>query len=123
MVDVSIDNASAVFTLKGADKFWAFRSEVKVPLVHIADVREEASPPMGWFPGLKLLGTSIPNYFRAGTFYQAGGPVFWDVRHPEKTIVVELRDERLKKLIVEVESPARAVRMIKDAIQRRNRLF
>jgi hypothetical protein len=44
--------------------------------------------PMGWFDGVKLGGTGIPNIFKAGTFYQDGGLVFWDVHHQEKTIVL-----------------------------------
>jgi len=122
MVEVSIDNASAVFTLKGADKFWAMKSEIKVQLANIVDFREQPSPVPGWFQGLKLIGTDIPNKFRAGTFYENGGRVFWDVRRPDKTIVVQLRDESYKKLVVEVESPASAIRTIKDGIARR-RMF
>ena len=71
---------------------------------------------MGWFQGLKLIGADLPNIFRAGTFYQEGNLVFWDVRHPEKTIVVELHDERYAKLIMEVDDPEAAVSLLKKAI-------
>ena len=30
----------------------------------------------------------------AGTFYQEGERVFWDVHEPEKTVVIRLKDER-----------------------------
>jgi hypothetical protein len=70
---------------------------------------------MGWFEGLKIAGTDIPNIFRAGTFYQQGEWVFWDVHHPEKTIVVELEHEKFRKLIIEVEDPEQEVQRIKSA--------
>ena len=123
MVDVSIDNTLVVFTVKGLDQFWAMKREIRVPLNHIAGMREEASPSIGWFDGFKLMGSSFPNRFRAGTYYQNGGKVFWDARQGEKVLVVDLREENYKKLIVAVDSPAGAIRMIKDAAERRKRLF
>lgn len=69
---------------------------------------------MGWFEGIKLLGTGIPNFFRAGTFYQDGELVFWDVRNPENTIVIELEHENFRKLIVEVETPASAIALLES---------
>ena len=109
MVEVSIEGASAVFAVQGWDKLWALRSRLEVPLAHIAAVHTDASPKMGWFQGLKVVGTDLPNVFRAGTFYQDGGWVFWDVHHPDKVIVVELHDERFRKLVVGVADPAKEV--------------
>ena len=123
MVDVSIDNTLAVFTLKGMDRFWAMKGEIRIPLNHIVGMREQPSPSMGWFDGFKLIGTDFPNRFRAGTYYQNGGKVFWDARQGEKVLVVDLKDEGYKKLIVQVDSPASAIRMINDATERRKRLF
>ncbi len=116
MVEVSIEGTTAVFAVQGWDKLWALRSRLEIPLAHIRDVHTDASPKMGWFQGLKMLGTDIPNVFRAGTFYQDGGWVFWDVRHAEKTIVVELHDERFQKLVVEVDNPAAVVGRLKQAV-------
>ncbi|HET9233246.1 MAG TPA: hypothetical protein VFP10_03830, partial [Candidatus Eisenbacteria bacterium] len=59
---------------------------------------------------------------KAGTFYEKGGLVFWDVQDPEHTLVVELRNEKWKKLVIEVESPAGAIKLINDAIARRRSL-
>ena len=123
MVDVSIDNTLAVFRVRGLDQFWAMKREIRVPLNHIVGMREAPAPSIGWFDGFKLMGTSFPNRFRAGTFYQQGAKVFWDARQGEKVLVVDLSDEGYKKLIVEVDSPASVMRTIKDATERRKRLF
>jgi hypothetical protein len=37
------------------------------------------------------------------------------VHHPEKTIVIDLHDERYKELIVEVDDPKTAVKLISGA--------
>ena len=63
----------------------------------------------GWWHGVKLPGTALPDVLTAGSFYQHGGMVFYDVHDPERTIVVELEHEHYQRLIVEVADPAGAV--------------
>jgi len=50
-------------------------------------------------------GTNVPGVITAGTFYQDGKRVFWDVHNPEKTIIIDLHDERYNELVVEVDDP------------------
>jgi hypothetical protein len=61
-------------------------------------------------------GTNVPRVIRAGTFYQEGKRVFWDVHHPERTIVIDLHDERYNALVVEVDDPETAVKLIQNAL-------
>src|SRR5215813_12387451 len=118
MVEIFAQDDNMVFEVEGWDKPWSLRSRLTIPLSHIKRAYLDPQPAMGWFQGLKLGGTDIPNIFRAGTFYQEGDLVFWDVHHPEKTIVVELVHERYGKLIVEVEDPEATVKAINSAVSR-----
>jgi hypothetical protein len=118
MVKITIQAGKALFEVEGWDKLWSLRSRLEIPVTHIISAHVDPDPVMGWFQGLKLAGTDIPNIFRAGTFYQDGDKVFWDVHHPEKTIVVQLEHERYGKLIIEVEDPDAAVAMINSAVQK-----
>lgn len=118
MVEITITADAILFEVEGWDKIWSLRSKLTIPLTHIRDAYSDPEPAMGWFDGLKISGTAVPNIFRAGTFYQEGEWVFWDVADPENTIVIELEHERYKKLIVEVENPPREVKKIKAAIKR-----
>ena len=52
----------------------------------------------------------------AGTFYQEGERVFWDVHDPEKSVVIRLRDERYARLVIEVEDPSATAAAIQKAI-------
>jgi hypothetical protein len=63
-------------------------------------------------------GTNIPGVLTAGTFYQDGKRVFWDVHNPDNTVVIGLRDERYNELIVEVADPQAAVELVKTALPR-----
>ncbi len=116
MVDVLVEGDKAVFEVKGTHPVWAFKSRLEIPLSHIRSVVAKTDPPMGWFDGLKLAGTDIPNVFRAGTFLWNGNTVFFDIKHPEKTIEVQLVDETYNELLIEVEDPAATVAMLSGAL-------
>ena len=116
MVQIETADDQIVFEIEGWDKLWSLRSRLAIPLEHIAGARVDPDPPMGWFDGLKVSGAGIPNIFRAGTFYQEGDFVFWDVRHPEKTIVIDLIHERYAKLFIEVDNPEEAASLVSKAV-------
>jgi len=119
MVDVTLRGDEVFFEVLGLDKLWTFKSSLQIPLSHITDIYADPNPAMGWFQGIKIVGVGMPNIFKAGTFYQEGEFVFWDVRHPENTIVVELTHEQVKKLVIEVAEPDIVVSAIRKAIYRR----
>jgi len=121
MVQIETDDNKIIFEIEGWDKLWSLRSRLTIPLDHIGGARVDPDPPMGWFDGLKVSGTGVPNIFRAGTFYQEGDFVFWDVHHPEKTIVIDLMHERYAKLFIEVDNPEEAVSLVNDAVAKHRR--
>jgi hypothetical protein len=116
VIEISVDKDKLVFEVLGLDKLWSLKSRLAIPLDHIEGAAVDPDPAMGWFQGVGLVGTNVPNVFKAGTFIQEGGLIFWDVSNPEKTIVVDLDHEHYKKLIIEVADPAAAVKLIQHAI-------
>ena len=119
MGSVSIHGDRAHFDVEGWDKLWALKSRLEIPLAHISSARVDAEPARGWWHGLRFPGTQVPGILTAGTFYQSGGAVFYDVHDPERTIVIELDDERYQRLVIEVEHPMETVHMLLAAIQAR----
>ena len=117
MVEVRIEGNEACFEVEGWDKLWSLRSQLRIPLPHIRGAFVDPQLTIGWFQGLRIAGTDLPNIFRAGTFYQRGGLVFWDVHAPEKGIIIELEHERYSKLIIEVADPGHEVKKINDSIR------
>jgi hypothetical protein len=118
MVNVSINGDRISFEVESWDKLWALRSHLDIPLAHVQSVRVDADAARGWWHGLKLMGTNVPGFLAAGTFYQRDGVVFFDVHDPDNTIVLELDHENYKRLVIEVESPLEVVAMIERAIGR-----
>ena len=116
MVDLSVAEGKLTLHVRGADKLWAFKSSLEIPLAHIAGVRADPEIARGWYHGIRMPGTNVPGVITAGIFYQDGKRVFWDVHHPEKTIVIDLHDERFSELVVEVAEPEAAVKLIQNAL-------
>lgn len=116
MVDLSTSEGKLVLNVRGADRLWAFKSSLAIPLEHVQAIRAGSSIARGWWHGIRMPGTSLPGVITAGTFYQHGKRVFWDVHNPENTVVIELRDERYNELIVEVADPDAAVGLVKASL-------
>jgi hypothetical protein len=116
MVNVVVEGDRVRFEVEGWDQLWALKTQLEIPLAHIRAVRADPEPARGWWHGLRLPGTQIPGLLTAGSFYQSGGFVFYDVHDPERTVVIELDHEHYQRLVIEVERPADVVQTLHSAI-------
>lgn len=116
MVTIEILDDTLVLEVQGLHQLWALKRRMEIPVSNIVQVYAEPSTTLGWWKGFRAPGTHIPGYFVAGTFYQNGKRIFWDVRHPKNTIIIDLRDERYNQLIVEVENPKDTVKEIRASL-------
>lgn len=119
MVEVTIANGVAVFEVMGLDKLWSLKSRLEIPLAHIRSVRADPEIAKGWWHGIRAPGTNVPGVLTAGTFYQDGKRVFWDVHDPEQVVVISLKDERYEELIVEVANPFAVTGLLESGIGQR----
>ena len=117
MVDITVEGDKAIFEVKGWDKLWAFRNSLEIPLSHIKDVYPDPDSVIGWLDSIKVMGTSVPSFFRAGSFYKQGDLVFWDVHNAANTLVVVLEHEHFNRLIIEVADSINTTAMLKSSIQ------
>ena len=115
-MDLSISGGNLVLHVRGADRLWAFKSSLEIPLAHIAEITADPAIAHRWWHGLRMPGTNIPGVLTAGTFYHDGKRVWWGVHNPENTVVIGLKDERYNELIVEVADPNAAVELVKTAL-------
>jgi hypothetical protein len=119
VVDLSVAEGKLVLHVLGIDQLWALKSTLEIPLEHIAGLRADPSIARGWWHGIRMPGTQIPGLLTAGTFYQHGKRIFWDVHNPDNTVVIDLHDERYNELIVEVADPDAAVRLVESYLPRK----
>ncbi len=119
MTEVEITEDTLIVHVLGWHRLWSLKSRIEVPLVHVssAEVDLEIARRERW-KGIKAPGTHLPGVIKAGTFYQWRERVFWDVHDPDKTVVIQLRNEHYSRLVIEVEDPSVTVASIKQALGR-----
>ena len=113
MVTVQQEEDTVIFTVEGWHKRWAFRSELRIPCVHLKSARPDSGGPR--------TGPACGRHLRAGPHHGRHvlpdglfdhKPTFFDVQHPENTVVVELADEHYARLITEVDDPEAVVALL-----------
>ena len=117
MADIEITPDHLVVHIRGADRFLALKSQLEVPLQHIAGV--ETAPPEahGIYHGMKVAGSNLPGVVTAGRFLEHGEWAFWDVHDPAKAIAIRLHDEHYAKLVIGVDDPSGTVSTITTALR------
>jgi hypothetical protein len=117
MAEVELTEDALIIHVRGLDRIFALKSRLEVPLSHVlgAEVDPDLRHPNP-LKSLRLTATQIPWVVTAGTFYQDGERVFWDVHDPEKVVVIQLKDERYARLVIGVEDPPATASAIERAI-------
>ncbi|GEM30932.1 hypothetical protein NN3_19390 [Nocardia neocaledoniensis NBRC 108232] len=114
MAEVSIDGGDLVVRIEGLDKLWALKSRLVIPLTNVRGATVDPGI-VKERKGIRAPGTHLPGVITAGTFHIDGEQVFWDLRDPDKAVVVELADERYARLVIQVDDPAEVVALIEKA--------
>jgi len=122
MARVRIEDGQLVINMKGMRKFFAMKSEVSVPLTSV----ESVTTGLNWkeMPSVldKVIGTNSKELYYGGTFREGGfwnsdgDKVFFDLRRKEEAIVITLKDEEFKRLIIGCETPDETVAIIQQAL-------
>ena len=112
MVTVIKNGIETIIEIKGLHKLWSFKSEIRIANEHIIRVYQNLNE-IKDFSGLRALGTYVPNLIKAGTFYQYpdSSAIFLDIVNENNAIIIELKDEEYKKIIVEVEDPNETIKL------------
>lgn len=124
MANVELSATHVCITLKVLDEVLALHGSFNIPLTHVRKAEHtdrEGLSKYGLFGAIKV-GTAIPGRIAAGTFFTHDGVIFYDYRHADRVLVLELSHEHYAKVVVEVDPPADAQDLadrINTAIARR----
>jgi hypothetical protein len=118
MTTLAVDGTDLVVNVEGPDRFWAFKSQLRIPLAHVAGSERAVDEARQWFHGLRVGGTNLPGVITAGNFIEREGWVFWDVHDPERAIAIHLHDDHYARLVIEVADPDAAIATIQAALLR-----
>jgi hypothetical protein len=115
MAQVELTDDALIVHVRGLDRLFALRNRVEVPLSHVVGAEADPEEARKLWHGVRAGGTWVPGFVTAGTFYQSGERVFWDVHKPENTIVIRLKEEQFGRLVIEVEDPETTVARVNEA--------
>ncbi|QLY30675.1 hypothetical protein [Nocardia huaxiensis] len=118
MAVVTVDGRNLVVELPGWEKVWALKGRLTIPLSQVRGI--ELDPEYAARPkGIRFPGTYIPKVITAGTYLHQGEKIFWDVRDPQRSVVISLSDSgKYSKLVLQVEDPDRVVSEVRAAVNR-----
>ncbi|MEU5519794.1 hypothetical protein ACIQCD_23865 [Streptomyces sp. NPDC093250] len=120
MALISVDHERGLLNVEfqGLDKLWTFKSRLEIPLAHVRGATHD--PGMAREPkGIRVGGTHVPGVITAGRFRRDGERHFWDVKNPDKAVVVELAGaETYDRLVIEVDDPRATVALIERSLTR-----
>jgi hypothetical protein len=116
VTEVQLSQVALIAHVRGMDRLWALKSRLEIPLSHVVGAEADPEVARQWRKGIRAPGIHVPGVITAGTFYQEGERVFWDVHDPEKTVVIRLQDERYTRLVIEVDDPRATAAAIRKAL-------
>lgn len=100
-----------IFEVQGMHKLWCLKNKIKIPKGNVIKAFQ-AEQEFPFWKGWRIPGINLPGVLTAGTYYKKGKRNFWDVTNKQKTIVVELKNSRFNKLIIDVENPLEAITLL-----------
>ncbi|MFV2120781.1 hypothetical protein ACE14D_20995 [Streptomyces sp. Act-28] len=115
MARIRTTDDTLIVEIEGLDRLRALKSRLEIPLENVRGAT--AAPGAVREPkGFRAPGAHLPGAITAGTFHLDGERAFWDVHDGSGAVVIELRDERYARLVVEVEDPRATVALIENAL-------
>lgn len=119
MVEVIVNEGKLILGIPWTGNY--FVKPLEFPLENIAGVGVDLSLPRAWLRRLEFLAAAVPGVLRKGVYYEDANCVYWEVKDPDRTIVISLRNEPYEKLIVEVANPPQAIEIIEKALKNKGR--
>ncbi len=111
MVHITRESDNFIFEVVGLHKLWALKSQLTIPAKHIVKAYSNEKN-LSDFVGIRMPGTQIPGIITAGTYLVEDGTIFCDVTKQDRSIVVELADEKYKRLVIDVADKEEAIAML-----------
>jgi hypothetical protein len=102
------------FRFERRQRLLALKNTVKIPLININEVSiDTASAP--WIAG--KVGSHVPPFFWAGTFWTTTGKKFYYIRDRSKCLTLKLENHEYSEVIIEVDDKKTTAETIRKMIK------
>lgn len=113
MNSVTVVDSRLIVEPKGLDKLWSFTRRLVIPLEHVRGATHDPGA-TGEPKGIRAPGLGLPGK-TAGTFHREGVKTFYNITGKVDTVVIELVDEKYRRLVLTVDSPRETVQLVNNA--------
>jgi hypothetical protein len=113
---IDLTNKQLTIQLTATERLLAFHisSAITIPVTHIATATNE-EPASNW-KEIRAPGAFIPGLIKSGTYYTDRGREFWYVTRSTDYLILELKDEYFKRIILTIDDSEALARQIQAAI-------
>lgn len=115
MPTIELTSDTLIVHLSIMEKIFSARGNLHIPLSNVRGATEDSGF-NGESLGLRLPGTNIPGFLRAGTFFGNSEWQFVYLKPSLQPLVVELRDEKYTRLAIGVPDARELAKRINAAI-------
>ena len=102
---VEVADDELIIRPRGLNRLWALKSEVRVPLSQVSDVRVDV-PRRSLPSGFRVPGTYVPGLIQAGTYRRRGETSFWLVGRTPTVTVVDAPGGRFDRIVLQLSDTA-----------------
>jgi hypothetical protein len=110
-VNIVIDENVLRIELSSLERILTFHGSFKIPISQIGEISTDLLPPT--WKEIRAPGTAIPGLTKAGTYYTSRGKEFWTLKKNDNPIRIELKNNKLKRLILGINDPEKRASIIK----------
>lgn len=115
-IKVGIESDALAVAFTGWDRVWSFHRGARIPLAHITSAHVGDRDEEMRTARLRIAGSYIPKRVAAGLFtMRSGGRQLWAVYRRRDVLVIDLTDEKWKRLVLQVDDPAALASSIERA--------
>jgi hypothetical protein len=111
-----LENSTLNIELNTSEKVLSLPGSLAIPWTHITEVKA-AEPASNWWD-IRAPGTFLPGVIKAGTYYTRRGKEFWYYPKGKKPLVLELRDENYKRIILGLDDAASWQKKIQEQVKK-----
>jgi hypothetical protein len=116
-IELQISAETLRVRLTGRDCLYSLKRSISVPLAAVASAQAVERASIATSAKIRAPGTSVPGRIKAGTFRSGTAKEFWDVRHAERVLEIELRGHEFTRLVLQPDDPDREANRIREAIE------
>jgi hypothetical protein len=112
MVSLKRNKGQLVLSIRGMNKLFSVMNSIRIDFEDITEVSVNLDDKIAIWPGLRMPGTHFPGVIVAGTYLTKGGKHFYLRKRGKESIILELKNHKYSRVVVDVDDPIDAVSQI-----------